>query len=128
MLTVMKNLTTSILLFLLAPSLVIAQQINVRDYTSNNPESAIILQIEEYTNFNQFFLNIDDNFEIEEQKSLRAYYNQNHYFRFTMPENNDIDIFLDYKEDVISGMAAYTLGDAGNYIFHDLQYITTTPG
>ncbi|MDA3910108.1 MAG: choice-of-anchor L domain-containing protein, partial [Bacteroidales bacterium] len=125
----MKTLTTTILLFLIAPLLVIAQQSNDTIYTSNHPETAIILQVEESPSFMQFHLSNNNNYELEDPNSLRAYYNQNHYFQFIMPEVSDIDVFLDYNnENIISGLAAYTIDGSGNYIFHDLQHITTTPG
>ncbi|MGM0625938.1 MAG: choice-of-anchor L domain-containing protein [Bacteroidota bacterium] len=76
---------------------------------STNPEHATELSTKQDLSFESFQLNPHENIELDYKHSLRHYYNQNYYFRFTMPENKDVHIDLRFpdKNGMTAGMAAY---------------------
>ncbi len=105
MLTVMKKITTLILCLLCVPVLVSAQQ---HSKTANNPNEAFFIEVDENTIFTSFILNQEENYELSNPIALRTYFNQNHYFKFNMPTNKDVDILFKTKINSRIGIAAYT--------------------
>ncbi|MFW6302704.1 MAG: choice-of-anchor L domain-containing protein [Bacteroidales bacterium] len=75
---------------------------------STNPEHAIELTPNQDIGFESFQLIPNQNVELDYKHSLRHYYNQNYYLRFTMPENKDAHVHLRFPdENMTAGMAAY---------------------
>ncbi|MDA3819237.1 MAG: choice-of-anchor L domain-containing protein [Candidatus Delongbacteria bacterium] len=75
---------------------------------SLNPYDALELSVQTETNFQQFQLNPVENIELASDYPLRAYYNQNYYFRFQMPEGKDVSVHLNFPDDNMrASMASY---------------------
>jgi hypothetical protein len=78
---------------------------------STLPEHATELATQPSVSFETFQLNPVQNVELDYKHNLRHYYNQNYYFRFTMPENKDAHVHLRFPdESMTAGMAAYNAG------------------
>ncbi|MEA3447510.1 MAG: choice-of-anchor L domain-containing protein [Bacteroidota bacterium] len=101
-------------------TIIIAFAISISAQTSKdipnlslNPYEAIELTVQPTTDFQSFYLNPVENIEIASDYPLRAYYNQNYYFRFQMPEGKDVSVHLNYPdEDTRASMASYR-------VYHD---------
>jgi hypothetical protein len=108
----MKNITFVLAFFAFTTS-VFAQTSKEAPSLSLNPKEAIELTVQPTTDFQSFHLNADNNVEIAGDYPLRAYYNQNYYFRFQMPEDKNVSVHLKFPDkNVRAGMACYR-------VYHD---------
>ena len=127
MLTVMKVQLTLISLMLLVPLLAISQYDEILPQTSNSPRNAIELPVGKSINFQEFRLNSSENEAINPEEELRAYYDINHYFYFTMPENNSVDLFLKFDDTYIAGIGIYTINESKDFVLKELAYLKQSP-
>jgi gliding motility-associated-like protein len=119
----MKTITF-IFLFILFSLSAITQIIpgQESDYLSTNPDEGTFILPSESIIYHEYVLYPDNNNELPVPDVLRNYYNQNYYFSFYMPHNQDVDIHLKYpdNEEVMAGMLVYedTEGEELNKITH----------
>ncbi|MGC9330696.1 MAG: choice-of-anchor L domain-containing protein [Bacteroidales bacterium] len=110
----MKKFTIATTIIALAIS-VSAQTSKKKDIPklSLSPYEAIELPVQTEAIFQPFQLNPVKNVEIAGDYPLRAYYNQNYYFRFQMPEGKDVSVHLTFPdEETSASMASYR-------VYHD---------
>jgi PKD repeat protein len=74
---------------------------------STDPTAASLIKPSDQLVFSPYHLNPIDNIELDDVEELRAYYNQNYYFKFTMPQTKDVSAVIQFPENMTAGMAAY---------------------
>lgn len=108
----MKKITFLIVIIAITTS-ISAQTRKIIPNLSLNPYEAIELSVQTDINYQPFYLNPIENIEILNDYPLRNYYNQNYYFRFQMPEGNNVSIHINFPDkDINASMASYR-------VYHD---------
>ena len=95
---------------------------------STDPQSATVIKPGTHVEFTEFYLNPQANVELIQPAGIdRAYFNQNYYFRFIMPETYDVNAFIQFSGDAVAGMAAYTEENGILYPL-DMTFVHSSPG
>ncbi len=75
---------------------------------STNPNNFTPINLSDNVELLPFVLNPQSNVELTPIEGMkRAYFNQNYYLGFTMPESFDVKVYMRFPDNVIAGMAAY---------------------
>ncbi|MFO7790740.1 MAG: hypothetical protein R6V32_09230 [Bacteroidales bacterium] len=66
---------------------------------STEYETSQIIKPSADLDFRQFLLEPEANYELPFDGTLRTYYNQNYYFNFNMPPEQNVDVYLKYPDN-----------------------------
>ncbi len=100
----MKKIILTFVILLGVLNLALSQGLDL----STNPNNFTSVNLSANVEFLPFVLNPQSNVELTPIEGMnRAYFNQNYYLGFTMPENLDVKVYMRFPDNVIAGMAAY---------------------
>lgn len=118
----MKRIFFSLFVGLTMFSIVNAQTIDL----STDPENPTSILPNTNVHFQTFQLNPQSNQALPNPAGMREYFNQNYYFSFVMPENLDVNVFMQFPESLDAEMIAYAYS-SGVYLPMDMSYMTSSP-
>jgi gliding motility-associated-like protein len=119
----MKTIFLSLIIFFCSGFVLSAQVLEL----STDPYSATTIKPSDHLTVKSFYLNPLSNNELVNPDGMRAYHNQNYYFRFVMPETNDVTALIQFPDNMTAGMAAYVEQGLQLSVV-DMAHLKNSPG